>query len=203
VPLRRSTRRPRQPRRLHDELVPTHLWGQFKQLSGRSALSARVKKQMRKRRGGFSSRVKHAGAKKPGRRGFEEGAPYKHVVGDTVYTFSRRSSEIDGIGLFAEHDIKAGAALGCFLGAAVSRSEAAALRKQKKPCIIEFEYEPGKRAYFDGSRGPKSPFVWVNCADGTRGPNVQFQSDGVRLCVYTCAPVSRGDELVARYTLVR
>ena len=114
--------------------------------------------------------------------------------------FSKRSSEVHGVGLFAEEPIRAGQIIGFFTGERLSRKGAARRRLQGGKSLVEFDMGDEGRMYLDASRGKASPFQWINSVAGSATlPNVQFVVVGERLCVETIVAVSAGDELLANY----
>ena len=137
-----------------------------------------------------------------GRHGFELDAPYRHVLGEQLFEFTRSNSELHGIGLFALQEIAAGTTLGYFTGSPLPAAEGRARRKAGRKCVFDFEADEGGRAWFDGSRGATTPFVWLNSSRGSGFlTNVRFvESDaGAHFYVVTIAAVADGDELLADY----
>ena len=158
--------------------------------------SASCKKQMRGRQGGFSKNSRRRTDVKLGSRGFLLGQVIPLRLQGKLRSFSRRESQVHGVGLFAEEPFKAGEMLGFFTGELLVRREALTRRRLGGKSVVEYE----GCMYIDASRGRACPFQWVNSAAGTAAmANVQFVVMDERLCVETLVAVGKGDELLADY----
>ena len=175
----------------------------LKQTVGRAAsTNASRKKQMRARPGGWGRLVGRPADRKLGRRGAVLGRVIPVRFMGKVRHFSKRESDVDGVGLFAEQSLNAGETLGFFTGELLSRRGAAVRRRAGAKCIIEYSMGDEGTVYLDGSCGRSCLFQYINSAAGSgKVANVQFVVIGDRLCVETRAAAGDGDELLADYEL--
>ena len=155
---------------------------------------------MRGRQGGFSKNSRRRTDVKLGSRGFLLGQVIPLRFQGKLRSFSRRESQVHGVGLFAEEPFKAGEMLGFFTGELLVRREALTRRRLGGKSVVEYDMGAEGCMYIDASRGKACPFQWVNSAAGTAAmANVQFVVMDERLCVETLVAVDRGDELLADY----
>ena len=116
--------------------------------------------------------------------------------------FSRRASQVHGVGLFVEEHLKAGEVLGYFTGELLSRRVGEERRRRGAKSIVEYDMGEEGRVFIDASRGRVSPFQWINSVAGSSAPpNVQFAVVDERLCVETRMAVDKGEELLADYSV--
>lgn len=197
IALSRGRRRAKLVKRFASQHEPL-----VQQVGRAASTSGSRKKQMRGRRGGFGRLSGRFADRKLGRRKFLLGESICVRFQGKLRRFSRRASQVHGVGLFVEEHLKAGEVLGYFTGELLSRRVGEERRRRGAKSIVEYDMGEEGRVFIDASRGRVSPFQWINSVAGSSAPpNVQFAVVDERLCVETRMAVDKGEELLADYSV--